>query len=104
MLNDTDFVFFQYCKSNWKLDRWTTKTYASWARNHMRTPSRPSKKPKHEILNDSTLLKMDDDSPSAPGEHMLPFPNTSFEMTSIPAEVQLATVLPEERFEILDPL
>lgn len=67
MLNKPGFEFFRYCEGNWKITRWATKAYASWAHNHLKSSDagdtkipRVAKR-KHEQLNDSQLLQIDDD-------------------------------------------
>jgi hypothetical protein len=67
MLNEPGFEFFRYCDDNWKLMRWATKAYASWARNHLRSndagdskTSRANKR-KRTQLDDPYLIRIDDD-------------------------------------------
>ncbi|KAG6875467.1 hypothetical protein C0992_003736 [Termitomyces sp. T32_za158] len=64
ILNDPEFSFFQLCNNNWKLQRWTSKAYPSWAQNHHRPSSKPLRKKarlEHPILDDDELFKMEDD-------------------------------------------
>jgi hypothetical protein len=66
MLNEPGFEFFRYCKGNWKLMRWATKAYASWAHNHMKSSDTGNSKSSHAtkrkcaILNDPSLIRLDD--------------------------------------------
>jgi hypothetical protein len=67
MLNVPEFIFFRYCEGNWKIVRWATKAYASWAHNHLRSsnaseskPSRVNKR-KHEVLDDPSLFQINSD-------------------------------------------
>jgi hypothetical protein len=67
MLNVPEFEFFRYCEGNWKVTRWATKAYASWAHNHVnsgeagdRKTVRPNKR-KHGYLEDPSLLQIEDD-------------------------------------------
>lgn len=66
MLNEPDFEFFRYCEGNWKITRWATKAYASWAHNHISPDEADRKtvrtnKRKHEILDDPSLIRIEDD-------------------------------------------
>ena len=68
MLNEPEFVFFRYCEGNWKIMRWATKAYASWAHNHIKSNNAGhSKTPrankrKREDLDDPLLLQIDDNN------------------------------------------
>jgi hypothetical protein len=67
MLNVPEFAFFRYCEGNWKLMRWTSKAYASWTRNYLKsnnavaTKAARVRKRKRELLADPTLLQIDSD-------------------------------------------
>ena len=67
MLNEPRFEFFRYCEGNWKITRWATRAYASWARNHFKSSDAgDSKTPcatkrKRDQLDDPLLLQIDDD-------------------------------------------
>lgn len=36
MLNAPELEFFRYCEGNWKLARWATRAYPSFAKNHLK--------------------------------------------------------------------
>jgi len=67
MLNEPEFEFYRYCKSNWKLSRWATKAYASWAHNHLKSNETGNHKAirtakrKHSLIDNPSLLQIDDD-------------------------------------------
>lgn len=74
MLNEPGFQFFRYNEGNWKLNRWATKVYASWKRNHLKvdnanernewTPKEKSVKCKRDMLDDPNLLQIGSDRDS----------------------------------------
>lgn len=98
MLNEPEFEFFRYCEGNWKLNRWVVKAYASWARNHMKssdagdnkTPS--GNKRKRELLDDPSLLQINDDSDENIASAFPPSDPSPIENTSD----SLATPAPSE--------
>jgi hypothetical protein len=66
MLTEPEFVFFRYCEGNWKLMRWATRAYSSWAHNHMKSNAGNNKtsqatKRKRASLDDPSLIRLDDD-------------------------------------------
>ena len=67
MLNEPEFHFFRYCEGNWKITRWATKAYASWARNHIRANEADNRRTPHankrkrDPLDDPSLIQIDDD-------------------------------------------
>jgi hypothetical protein len=67
MLNVPELEFFRYCEGNWKLTRWATKAYASWAHNYLKskdavdTKAARVNKRKHDLLEDTSLLQIDND-------------------------------------------
>jgi hypothetical protein len=71
MLNDPEFTFFRYCEGNWKIKRWATKAYSSWAHNHLRLSDagerapRPAKR-KLDQLDDPKLLQIEGDDEEIP--------------------------------------
>lgn len=94
MLNDPEFKFFRYCEGNWKLMRWATKSYPSWAHNHLKssdaseTKTSPihMKKRRHEVLDNPSLLEIDDDQNEDIVALASPMPSAS---GSIPVQVSL---------------
>jgi hypothetical protein len=36
MLNIPELDFFRYCEGNWKVIRWATEAYSSWAHNYLK--------------------------------------------------------------------
>ena len=67
MLSVPEFEFFRYCEGNWKITRWATKAYASWAYNYVKSGEAGDRKTprankrKHGMLDDNSLLRIDDD-------------------------------------------
>jgi hypothetical protein len=68
MLSMPEFKFFRYCEGNWKITRWATKAYASWAYNHINSGEAGDRKTvhtnkrKHESIDDPSLLQIKDDN------------------------------------------
>jgi hypothetical protein len=67
MLNVPEFCFFRYCDGNWKLTRWASKAYPSWAHNYIKSKipvdskaARVTKR-KHDILEDDSLFQFNDE-------------------------------------------
>jgi hypothetical protein len=93
MLNEPEFTFFRYCEGNWKIMRWATKAYASWAYNHIKSPR--ANKRKREDLDDPLLLQIDDDkNESTPSRASIPIENNPDALASpapsTPASVQVS--------------
>jgi len=67
ILNVPELEFFRYCEGNWKVMRWATKAYASWAHNYIKskdgvdTKALRLNKRKHELLDDPNLLRIGSD-------------------------------------------
>ena len=67
MLNVPEFEFFRYCEGNWKVMRWATKAYASWAHNYLKpkeavdTKAARVNKRKRKLLDDPSLIQIDND-------------------------------------------
>jgi len=67
ILNAPELEFFRYCEGNWKVTWWATKAYASWAHNYIKSKDALNTKAawvnkwKCELLNDPSLLQIDDD-------------------------------------------
>jgi hypothetical protein len=98
MLNEPEFVFFRYCEGNWKLMRWATRAYASWAHNHMKSKAGNNKtsratKRKRASLDDPSLIRLDDDQdldiPTAvsPPPDAAPVDDTPSSLDSVPSQV-----------------
>jgi hypothetical protein len=68
MLNVPELEFFRYCEGNWRVTRWATKAYASWAHNYLKSKEAADtnvawvNKRKRELLDDDSLLQIDNDS------------------------------------------
>ena len=65
MLNFPELKFLRYCEGNWKIMRWATKAYASWAHNYLKSKeaidskaARVNKR-KRELLDNPSLLQFD---------------------------------------------
>lgn len=71
ILNTPELKFLRYCEGNWKVMRWATKAYASWAHNHIKskdpvgTEAARGKKRKHDSLDNPSLLQIDNDKDEA---------------------------------------
>jgi hypothetical protein len=100
MLNEPEFIFFRYCEDNWKITRWATKAYASWAYNHIKSSDAGHSKTPHankrkrEDLDDPLLLQIDDDkneSTPGPSSSSIPIKNNSDTLAS-PAPSSPASV------------
>jgi hypothetical protein len=67
MLNIPELNFFRYCEGNWKVIRWATEAYSSWAHNYLKpkeaidTKTVRVNKQKHDLLDDPSLLQIDND-------------------------------------------
>ena len=67
MLNKPEFEFFRYCDGNWKIMRWATKAYASWAHNYVKSNDASDNKTfcvnkqKHNLLDNPSFHQFDDD-------------------------------------------
>jgi hypothetical protein len=67
MLNIPELDFFRYCEGNWKVIRWATEAYSSWAHNYLKpkeavdTKTVRVNKQKHDLLDDPSLLQIDND-------------------------------------------
>jgi len=98
MLNEPKFEFFRYCDGNWKLMRWATKAYASWAYNYMKSSNTGDNKTpratkrKHANLDDSSLIRLDEDqdketAATASPPLDAPIDNISNSSSSVPIQV-----------------
>ena len=100
MLNEPKFIFFRFCKGNWKITRWATKAYPSWAHNHMKSSNAGhsktphSNKRKREDLDDPSLIQIDDDQNESIPSTNSPIENNSDALASPtpsgPASVPIA--------------
>ena len=67
MLNKSEFDVFRFCDGNWKITRWATKAYVSWAHNHLKVNEADNRKTlcankrKQDLLDDPLLIQIDDD-------------------------------------------
>ena len=81
MLNVPEFEFFRYCEGNWKVMRWATKAYASWAHNHLKpkesvdTKTARVNKQKRDLLDDLSLLQIDSEKVEDDDTTQSPEPN-----------------------------
>jgi hypothetical protein len=67
LLNVPELDFFRYCEGNWKLLRWASKAYPSWAHNYLKstdpidTKAARVNKRKLNLLDDTSLVQFDND-------------------------------------------
>lgn len=100
MLNSHEFEFFRYCEGNWKITRWATKAYPSWAYNHIKSIDAGdnkmlrSSKRKRDLLDDPSLIQIDDDKNEnvSPPSDPSPIESTSNVLAS-PAPSAFASVI-----------
>jgi len=82
MLNVPELEFLRYCEGNWKIMRWATKAYPSWAHNYMHskdavdTKAARLGKRKRELLDDSSLFQIDSDKDEGDVIAQSPGPST----------------------------
>jgi hypothetical protein len=62
ILSIPELKFFRYCEGNWKIMRWATKAYSSWAHNHLHTKEVRVNKRKRQLLDDPFLLQIGNDT------------------------------------------
>jgi hypothetical protein len=100
ILNVPELEFLRFCEGNWKVTRWATKAYASWAHNYLRSkdaldaakPARVNKR-KRELLDDPSLLQIDDDKDEDDVTAQSPEPTqTSPAPTTVPMPVSFLCI------------
>lgn len=101
MLNDTEFEFFRYCEGNWKVTRWATKAYPSWAFNYIKSKgandtkvTRVNKR-KRELLDNTSLFQIDNETND--GDVTAEFPGPSLIQNAEATQIlPSATLLPTQ--------